>query len=579
MRLLHYRQNIFGKIESEVDGESFFLHKQGKLQPDSEWVADIQALQNQEDTTDQHFLCRFPARAHYILAHYTLNKPLPTPTCPDYQAFKKTLAVDSISLVFASSYVNSPPSAFGHVYLKLHRKQTSGTAGLTDYTVNFGAKVDGLNIFHVIFYGLTGNFKGVYSIVQFNDNMRKYAYLDKREQWLFPLALSEEEKNRVVDHIWELRPTFFYYYFLSENCAYHIRSLLEASIPNLDIRSGILTTPPGLLREMESRSTLIKDTVFVPSIKTELIHRIESLTYPEKRELRHLVANDYNPSILTALDISAAKILDAANLHMDYLYGSSLIADTNLMAKKALILNARTKAPQYIQEPVPPPRALSHSHKPGKFAMSFAMGKNHIPSLVFEARPALHDRMDFGESPGNAFELVLGRIEIETPVSFNALWFNRISLLDMFNYEPSSYFIHNLVWKASLDLESGPRSLGFDRTRGNLLIGLGKSGPVTLRNHFVIFALATGGSLASIERIHFDPFAGILAGVILSPIPSQKFSLDFDFRHFKETLAWLNMSLRHRFLLTQNFGFDQTLKVDWFENYQLEYRAGMSIHF
>ena len=187
--------------------------------------------------------------------------------------------------------------------------------------------------------------------------------------------------------------------------------------------------------------------------------------------------------------------------------------------------------------------------------------------------------MDYGEGIGNAFELILGDVELEAPSTLKEVRLRKLTLLEMFNFEPSSYFLRNLAWKASFGLINVARTGGYDMAAGEILLGLGKAGPVSLGNRALFYSLATSGLMIFPDPFAWDPFVGLRMGAILSPSLRHKVALDGEFRHFPRLPPLLKADLRHRWLLSPNFGWEQALETGRSNGYRLEYRLGFILHF
>lgn len=69
LNLLHYQGD-----ESVVDDtSSFFFSPQGHHNPQAEMIAYVKALFQSDQLADQHAICRFPARFHYLLQQIDLT--------------------------------------------------------------------------------------------------------------------------------------------------------------------------------------------------------------------------------------------------------------------------------------------------------------------------------------------------------------------------------------------------------------------------------------------------------------------------------------------------------------------------
>jgi hypothetical protein len=70
-------------------------------------------------------------------------------------------------------------------------------------------------------------------VFPYYEKVKQYAWIEHRDVWSYPLALSDAETERLVDHLWEMDGVHFDYYFLTKNCSYQLLSLLEVARPAL----------------------------------------------------------------------------------------------------------------------------------------------------------------------------------------------------------------------------------------------------------------------------------------------------------------------------------------------------------
>ena len=116
--LLHYKPRLFGGVKSEADGEGFFFHPRGKVDPHGELDATLRAFFSEEDGRQQdenwqHPQCRFPARYHWLKTQLDFDpRRLPERSCPRFDAWRHALDPGSVSLIFAAYYMNNPASMF-----------------------------------------------------------------------------------------------------------------------------------------------------------------------------------------------------------------------------------------------------------------------------------------------------------------------------------------------------------------------------------------------------------------------------------------------------------------------------------
>ncbi len=123
LKLLHYKKS-WGSFKSEADGETFFLAKDGKENPQAELIANINAffLEAPEKDPNEHAQCKFPARYKWLKEQLRFDDSKVKPRlCTKYADFKESVDAKSASIIFSSYYLNNPASAFGHSLLRLNK--------------------------------------------------------------------------------------------------------------------------------------------------------------------------------------------------------------------------------------------------------------------------------------------------------------------------------------------------------------------------------------------------------------------------------------------------------------------------
>ncbi|MDR3578435.1 MAG: DUF4105 domain-containing protein [Oryzomonas sp.] len=83
------------------------------------------------------------------------------------------------------------------------------------------------------FKGLFGGYQGRFSIAPYYAAVKTYGDIENRDIWEYDQNLTPEEIGQLLRHVWEMRSAWFDYYFLDENCSYHLLSLLETARPGL----------------------------------------------------------------------------------------------------------------------------------------------------------------------------------------------------------------------------------------------------------------------------------------------------------------------------------------------------------
>ena len=264
--LLHYQKTLTG-FKSEADGPGFFLSSDGKSNPVSEFTETIKAL---NDTKTLRGRLNHPAACVFTSRKLFLEKhgfKFPEVSCPDYETWRKALQVESLSLVFASSYPNNPASMFGHTFLRLNT--TNGNNPLLDYAVNFAATTGTDGGVEFAFLGLVGGYEGHYSLAPYFIKVNEYNNSEARDLWEYPLTLRKESIDMLLAHLWELESTnHFDYYFLDENCSWQILRLLEVANPELNLSSLSPTyvIPSETVRILKE-ANILNEPIYRPSLQ------------------------------------------------------------------------------------------------------------------------------------------------------------------------------------------------------------------------------------------------------------------------------------------------------------------------
>ncbi len=369
LRLGHWRQDIWSSFESEIDDPDFFISPHGKKSPKKELRATLRAMLAPANTSldlEDHVACRFPARVKFLVQALALEDlPLPsTNDCPQLDKFLARSLPSSVSVIFSAYYISNPSSAFGHTFLRLNRpiQGATETRDLLNLAVNYAATTsqDGPLLFS--FKGLGGAYKGNFAFVPYFYKVREYSDYESRDLWEYELNLSTEAKQYLSLHLYELGQIYIDYYFLHENCSFHILSLLEAAEPKLNLLDQVsrLVLPADTIKALFHNKGLVQKTVFRPSLRSKFEASFAGLKANEQHLVEHLLRNTDTkiPEEINAL--RNAKILDAATDLNDLRFAKEILLGDgkspaqrtkhNLLIKRAL-LGASGNYEQQVTQP------------------------------------------------------------------------------------------------------------------------------------------------------------------------------------------------------------------------------------
>ncbi len=312
LKLLHYQSesNQNHQYKSRVDSATFFLAQNGKFDPVLELQENIKAMSAITSSTGfnlMHAQCTFPLRFKFIKKQFNEIK-FPKIDCPDYRAWKESLGVESVELVFSSAYANNPASLFGHTFFKFKNKNNRGD--LLDYAANFGANNDPNDLSIVYAYrGLTGGYPGTFAIDPFYMKVSEYEYSENRDLWIYQLNLSRDEIQDLIDHLWELySAAYFDYFFIDENCSFILMTLIDVIKPEWKVAQDYkwYVMPSDTVKKLLANPHVIKSISHRPSLKKRFVEAYEKLTPDQKTIFKNAESIAHSQST----EVIDAKILE-----------------------------------------------------------------------------------------------------------------------------------------------------------------------------------------------------------------------------------------------------------------------------
>lgn len=298
-KLLHIKSDNHSFITSP----HFWLSGTNNRNTLSELKATIKAFKQpvtKNQSNDQHAQCQFPARYQLIKKHIDIAQhgTFKDISCDKYQKWRKQLNINSLSLVFASGYMSNPASMYGHLFLKLN--SANSNSNLLDSSINYGAIVpNSENPIVYVLKGIFGGYDAGFSDKQFYRHHHNYSDIELRDLWEYKLNLSQFDVDLISNHIWELLGVKFDYYFIDENCAFHIAKLLELVLDEQLISDNSLWVMPSsvakqLTNHNYQQSLLVTDIKYIPSNESILHNFFKQLTQSQKHVAQILVENSFD---------------------------------------------------------------------------------------------------------------------------------------------------------------------------------------------------------------------------------------------------------------------------------------------
>lgn len=317
LSLGHYESAKLGGWRSHVSEPKFFLASNGAEHPEAELRATVQALYAPASLGEQHAQCVYPARTRWLKAQLNLND-LPRVECAQFTQWFKDIAPHSAVMIFPAAYLNSPSSMFGHTLLRIDQADVqSNNTALLSYAINFGAYIEGSdNSLLYAWKGLMGGYPGLFALVPYQEKLSEYRSLENRDLWEYRLNLTQQETERMVEHVWELKQIQFDYFFFDENCSYRLLELLQVARPGLHLTEQFsLTAIPTDTVKAVKDAGLVEKIDYRPSRERELLSRAEPLNGPEQDWVLRVSANQQHlqdPEFKALPRDRQALIVDAA---------------------------------------------------------------------------------------------------------------------------------------------------------------------------------------------------------------------------------------------------------------------------
>ena len=430
----------------------FFRALRGGTSPRAELEATLRAFFDARPVADElsDAMCRFPARFAYLAGRLGIDLArLPARRCPRFEAFLERIRPRSATLVFSSYYLNNPASAFGHTFLRINKEDAAGAGRereLLDYGIDYSATVDTGNAVLYAVKGLFGLFRGQFNHYAYYYKVREYADAESRDLWEYDLALEPGEVAMLVAHLWELGGTWFDYWYLDENCSYHVLGALEAAAPRLSLLEHVgryVVIPADTVKALFRNPGLVRGVHYRPSIRTQLVTRLGQLDDAGRDEVDALAADPAAPFPERLEKASRAAVLDAALDHLDFRFGRDLaVGKAPAAARARQTLLERRSALAIVSPPleIPPPtrRAPDLGHGSARAGAGGGYSSRDGGLVLLDLRLALHDLGDpaDGYPPLSGIEFLPTRLRLaprEERLELDEAWLVRIVTLNDLN--------------------------------------------------------------------------------------------------------------------------------------------------
>ena len=454
--MLHYVPNLISPgVHGLVDSPRFYNAPDGKSNPQSELEATLASFYSdvEESNEQQNPQCMFIARYTWLNQQLAFDpQRLPQRECKRYQNWHAALDPAGLTLIFASAYLNSPSSMYGHTLMRVDAKDQDEHTRLLAYAINFAANTNETNGLSFAVNGLFGGYPGEFSILPYYVKVREYSDLENRDLWEYQLDLTADEVDRVLMHAWELGSAYFQYFFFDENCSYHLLGLLQVARPELDFTSQFrwAAIPADTVRAITRHPELVRKVVYRPSNATQLRHSLSLLNRHERNlvkdlSVRRIPAND--PELNALPGNRAAAVLETGQDYVSYrrAIGKNDVADPAVLERELLTARSHLDtAAQTLAVPVPKVRP-DQGH--GSSRVTAGVGRKDGSNFQeLQARATYHDIMDNDGGYARGAEIEFFSLALRH-YDFGATRVERFTPVNILSLTPRDDFFQSLSWK------------------------------------------------------------------------------------------------------------------------------------
>ncbi|VAX01876.1 hypothetical protein MNBD_GAMMA22-182 [hydrothermal vent metagenome] len=428
-KLLHYKKKsitdgatVSTTISSEIITPNFFISPLGSTNPAAELNATLKALFiYSDDKPDSHAQCRYIARYKWLRKQLDWSQitTVPAVSCAKYNNWSRNNQIQSLSVIFATGYLDNPASYYGHILLKFNSKLSLNTSVLLDDSLNFGATIpENENPLVYIFKGLLGGYTAGFSANKFYKLNHTYIENDLRDMWQYELNLSDDELDQIISHSWELLGSSYVYYYLKQNCAFRMAELLGLVIDEPLLPDYFWSNPVTIFERLAKITRgdipLVKKVTRIPSRQNRFYESFLSLTNENQNILSERVSSvsssleKYNK--LTNKD--KISIIDTLLEYTEFLIISDKTNKKLLRQKQEYLLErALLPAENLMDEKKITSMAISPPHK-GPLPMMFRFGvytsSQFQNAAQLQFRPVYYDllELDQGRIPNSSLTMM-----------------------------------------------------------------------------------------------------------------------------------------------------------------------------
>lgn len=344
IKLLHYKKGVFGGYKGLIASDDFYLAEDGRYNPKKEMDAEIKAFNDKKETK-----CDFPARFIWLKEKGLVEETLDD--CEEYQEFIKDVRPNGVTVLFTNAYMSNPASLFGHTLIRIDTAR-KGTQMLA-HGSNFGADSGTDQGASFALKGLLGFYFGKYNLSPYWTIINTYNNIENRDIWEYHLNLTNEEQEKFINHLYEMKKAAVRYFFLSKNCSFMLLKLLEAVRPSLNLTEEYeyWAIPLDTLKTIKKVPDLVDNVNYRPARYTKIKTMIDEMNERQyKAFLTAIEKHDYEMSELNVQE--KALVLETVYQYYQYQYVAQRMEIKEYRKNSFAVLRNRSQLPQIEEKEI-----------------------------------------------------------------------------------------------------------------------------------------------------------------------------------------------------------------------------------
>jgi hypothetical protein len=410
----------------------------------NELILDLNEIQN--PLSHDEFICKFPARTLWLQQQLQLA-PISFTQCKDFINYLHNAPADTIKLVYVAENITQPSSMMGHVLLQISGLNKSNK--YVDHAVSFYTDVSGFNAPKFMFQALVTGKKGYFSLTPLSEKLERYHHEEQRNIWTYELSLTDEQKQRIQYHIWELKTAPLTYYFKGYNCATLTHFILATTgNPAIEEDFGAILSPLDIAKSVNT-AHMVENTTLSPSDSFAI--RMLSGQYSQtwQKNLKKAIQNDTVAKLIknTQSPVDRFVMYQITSHYKDFLHDQGTIKagdnalDQQLEQSKASVSDFVIDLSQY-KNPLKAPNDSQLSIGTGYDDQKHEIKLDYLPTS--------QKLEDDNSQSASEHELLLGNVGLKYLTQSHQLKIDYINLYSMASFIPVDVFTGGISGQMSL---------------------------------------------------------------------------------------------------------------------------------